>query len=285
MNCIQTLSLHLEIVFSPKKLKLYFRAHNISHFHVAETLPTPNFFHQLKEGYAYSPQHFLNQSIHKIEKGNEAYFYLWRERNLTLTHKINTLLDDFMFSEPHILFHLLKVLPQESHIHLANSMSVRWLNIIGLPQSKKFVIQSNRGVSGIDGSTSTALGYSIYSRENNFLITGDIAFFYDRNAFWNSYIPKNFKIILLNNHEGGIFNMIPGPGNKEALLPYFTSSQNLSAKHLSKEFNLNYYYVKQKGDLDSNLKEFINTSGCSILELKTDSSINKEVLEQLKNLV
>ena len=77
-------------------------------------------------------------------------------------------------------------------------MSVRYASILGT--NKAIEIHSNRGTSGIDGSTSTALGFAIADDRLNILITGDVAFFYDRNAFWNNYIPNNLRIILLNNH-------------------------------------------------------------------------------------
>jgi hypothetical protein len=66
------------------------------------------------------------------------------------------------------------------------------------------------GTSGIDGSTSTAIGAAVASKIPTVLITGDIGFLYDSNALWNQYIPKNFKIILINNGGGGIFRILPG---------------------------------------------------------------------------
>ena len=142
----------------------------------------------------------------------------------------------------------------------------------------------NRGTSGIDGSNSTALGFALQSDKLSVLLTGDMAFLYDRNAFWNNYIPNNFKIILLNNHEGGIFNMINGPSNNIETLSYFTSSQNLKAKSLANEFGLDYFFVENKKELNVELNKFLESKSCSILECKTDSNINKEVLEVLKSI-
>lgn len=283
--------LHPELVITfgnsilSKKLKLYFRDNKIEHYHIAETNPTPDFFHQLKGSFECKPDKFFGETIHRIDPGNESFFNLWIEKERMLKSQKSTLLSESEYSEPFILNHIVNKLPKQSHIHLANSMSVRWLNIIGVDHQKEFTIQSNRGVSGIDGSTSTALGYSIESNKPNFLITGDIAFFYDRNAFWNNYIPNNLKIILLNNHEGGIFNMIPGPNNNKETLSYFTSSQNLTAESLAKEFDLDYFYVQSKEELEVTLSDFLSSQKCSILELKTDSEINKEVLGKLKSLI
>ncbi|MFN2262537.1 MAG: thiamine pyrophosphate-dependent enzyme, partial [Psychroflexus sp.] len=91
---------------------------------------------------------------------------------------------------------------------------------------------ANRGTSGIDGSTSTAIGYAVASGEPTTLVTGDLSFFYDSNALWNNYIPKNFKIILLNNSGGGIFRILPGNKTAEYFENYFETTHNLKANHL-----------------------------------------------------
>ena len=71
---------------------------------------------------------------------------------------------------------------------------------------------ANRGTSGIDGCTSTAVGYALAEPDKQVvLLTGDVAFFYDRNAFWHNYPTPNLRVVLLNNHGGGIFRLIDGP--------------------------------------------------------------------------
>ena len=266
-----------------KKLKQYFRKERIEHWHIAETKPTPNFFFQINGNYNCAPQYFFSNVIDKLKKGNQNYFHSWIEKSVKIRSEIKEKLTHCTYSEPYILNQIVEVLPSKSHVHLANSMAVRWINMIGLPKKSNLIIQSNRGVSGIDGSTSTALGYAINNKSTNFLITGDIAFFYDRNAFWNSYIPRNFKIILLNNHEGGIFRMISGPNNIKKSLPFFTSSQPLNAKFLAEEFGIDYFFCESKNLINEHIKMFLDSKKCSIIEFKTDSTANQLVFESLKN--
>ena len=87
---------------------------------------------------------------------------------------------------------------------------------------KGIKVYSNRGTSGIDGSTSTAIGAAMVVEEPVVFVTGDIGFFYDSNALWNNYVPSNFRIVLLNNFGGGIFKIIPGPKNSRALKHFET---------------------------------------------------------------
>lgn len=267
-----------------KALKVYFRKRPIEHWHVAETQPVPDFFFQLTGSRQCKPLDFFAKVVNFIGEGDENFFVQWQEENKRASAKVADVLRQSAYSEPTALFQLLPQLPASSHIHLANSMAVRWVNMIGVDADKYFTIQSNRGVSGIDGCTSTAVGYSYLCDQPNFLITGDIAFFYDRNAFWNDFVSDHFKIILLNNHSGGIFNLIDGPGNIPDKLPYFTSSQSLTAASLAQEFRLDYFQVKRQEDLHTQLEAFINSSNCSILELETDNAVNKEVFETLKKI-
>src|SRR5690606_10440108 len=108
---------------------------------------------------------------------------------------------------------IIRHLPDQCNLHLANSMSVRYANFIGLAASQKNInVFANRGTNGIDGCTSTVVGHCLSTDRTNILITGDLAFFYDRNAFWHNYPLPNLRIVVLNNHGGIIFGMIDGPG-------------------------------------------------------------------------
>jgi hypothetical protein len=56
------------------------------------------------------------------------------------------------------------------------------------------------------------------------LITGDVAFFYDRNGLWHNCLPPNLRVVLLNNHGGGIFRLIDGPAGQPELEEYFETA-------------------------------------------------------------
>ena len=122
-------------------------------------------------------------------------------------------------------------LPGKSNLMLANSMPVRWANMVGATVLNKGVkVFANRGTGGIDGSNSTAVGLALSSKELTVLITGDMAFFYDRNAFWHQYPLNNLRIVLLNNHGGVIFRLIDGPKDQPELENYFETNQKLTAE-------------------------------------------------------
>src|SRR5680860_1888307 len=82
----------------------------------------------------------------------------------------------------------------------------------------------NRGTSGIDGCTSTAVGSSIYAENPTLLISGDLSFFYDSNGLWNNYVRPDFRIILINNNGGGIFRILPGKEDTENFQRFFETA-------------------------------------------------------------
>lgn len=92
-----------------------------------------------------------------------------------------------------------------SGVHYANSTAIRLANIYA-----HHAVYCNRGVNGIEGTLSTAAGFSCVTPERVLCVIGDLSFFYDQNALWNQNLHGNFRVLLLNNGKGGIFNMLPG---------------------------------------------------------------------------
>ena len=119
------------------------------------------------------------------------------------------------------------------------------------------------------------------------LITGDIGFLYDSNALWNNYIPKNFKIILINNGGGGIFRILPGHQENETFNTYFETSHCLTAEHLAKMYQFDYAIASEETSLTNGLKQlFKNNDKPAILEVFTPTrENNKQLLNYFKALV
>ena len=138
----------------------------------------------------------------------------------------------------------------------------------------------NRGTSGIDGSTSTAIGAAMSSDKPVTFITGDLSFFYDSNALWNDYIPKDFKIIVINNSGGGIFRILPNEDkNTEGFDIFFETSHNLSAKQLCEMHNVRYLRAENEDEcILAKEQLYALNEEPSLLEVFTPRKINDEVL-------
>ncbi|MBK5213799.1 MAG: 2-succinyl-5-enolpyruvyl-6-hydroxy-3-cyclohexene-1-carboxylic-acid synthase [Flavobacteriaceae bacterium] len=179
---------------------------------------------------------------------------------------------DFMvFSE------IFTQLPQNVQLQLSNSATIRYAQLFEIHASAE--VFCNRGTSGIDGSTSTAVGAGYASNIPTVFITGDLSFFYDSNALWNNYILKNFKIIVVNNGGGGIFRILPGEKDSEFFDTYFETKHNLSAKQLSEMYGFKYETVGKEEALKESVKNFFNEkTGPALLEIFTPSTVNDKVL-------
>ena len=269
-----------------KNLKLFLRKNKPRyHFHIQPAGHIPDTFQSLTHIIPMDPAGFFDNFTEAFEATSiiPSYSEAWQKpenETKNITDKIETSNQLTVIGAVRMI---LNTIPAGCNIHIANSLPVRLVNYLGLthPDIRVF---ANRGTSGIDGCTSTAVGVSLTSGKMNVLITGDMAFFYDRNALWHSYIPKNLKIIILNNHGGGIFRMIDGPGKLPELKEYFETDQKLNAAQTARDFGATYFSVKDYESLKKTLPSFFRHSGSlAILEVETDSETDKKIFVELKN--
>jgi 2-succinyl-5-enolpyruvyl-6-hydroxy-3-cyclohexene-1-carboxylate synthase len=196
---------------------------------------------------------------------------------------------DQPFNEFTAFHRALKLMPDGTALHLANSMAVRYANIIGIPAGRSIEVFANRGTSGIDGCNSTAVGMALAQPKRPVvLMTGDVAFFYDRNAFWHNYPTPNLRVVLFNNHAGGIFRLIDGPKQQPELEEFFETRQMLTAENTARDFGLRYYTARTFAELEKVLPVFFapNSKGnAALLEITTDSPTNAAFFEQYRTAV
>lgn len=274
-----------------KNLKLFLRQYKPQqHWHVQENGEVADTFQSLSKVLSLSPTHFfkvMGPALAKAQfeaRKRENYYRLWEAEDHRVHRAIATFFSPPQLSEFHLVDALLKLLPNDCHLHLANSMPVRYANYIGLDDGKQQLgVFANRGTSGIDGCTSTALGHALASQKPTFLITGDMAFFYDRNAFWHNYPVPNLRIVVLNNQGGAIFSMIDGPGRMPEAETYFVTQQKLTAQHLAHEYGFDYLKLDSLRKMKNLLKDFFEFDGrTKIMEIITSPEEPQKVMEQFK---
>lgn len=180
--------------------------------------------------------------------------------------------------------YILSKLPNKAILHLGNSMPVRYVSFLLNREVNDCLVYANRGTSGIDGCTSTALGNSLVTDKLVYLLTGDISYFYDVNALFQNSIPANLKIIILNNNSGGIFNMIPGPDKMGAARTFQTTPHQFKARHLASHFNVAYFTGDSIVSFAQGLSDLHRHQGAAILELFTDQQDNSAFFQQFKEL-
>jgi len=266
-----------------KSLKIFLRNSEASHWHIQSSGFAKDTFQNLTRILSTSPISFLNWLKENLTPLDEQFYLNWTELEQQTQESLSEVFKSVDFGEYPALEFILQKIPASSKIHLANSMTVRYANFLGKRVQEIFC---NRGTSGIDGSNSTAVGCTFTAKETVTLITGDMAFFYDRNAFWHNYTMPNLRIILLNNHAGGIFRLIDGPSKQVELQEFFETKQNLSAKYLAQEYCFHYEKVINHEELKSAMTDFYSPSiHPKLLEIETSSEKNASILKFIKSKI
>lgn len=276
-----------------KNLKVFLRNYKPKqHWHIQEAGVVADVFQHVTHIFRTKPESFFQylntfpQSEGFDNQKQNNYNKLWEIEERRALRCLEGFFPQTDFGEFELIHEVIQHLPKHSSLHLANSMSVRYANFIGLNARKTVNVFSNRGTSGIDGCTSTTVGHSLSKTNLNFMITGDLAFFYDRNAFWHNYPLPNLRVVLINNHGGIIFKMIDGPDSLHESDEYFVTKQQLNARKLCEEYGFDYLKLDNKRKLKNLLKDFFDPDGkTKILELESDSSMNKSIFENLKQQI
>ncbi|MEZ0129895.1 2-succinyl-5-enolpyruvyl-6-hydroxy-3-cyclohexene-1-carboxylic-acid synthase [Flavobacterium sp. LBUM151] len=268
-----------------KRIKAFLRKYKPKHHWHIDTLRAYDTFNALTKHVVMQPNDFFTDLFSKTTFTESDYF--------SKTDKIYDLrkirkqeyLSKIPFSDFQVFEKIIESLPKNSQLQISNSSAIRYAQLIDIDASIE--VFCNRGTSGIDGSTSTAIGASAGSQKQNVFITGDISFLYDSNALWNSYIPKNFKIILINNGGGGIFRILPGHEEKPVFNTYFETSHHLTAEHLAKMYKMNYLTATDLNSLNKGIESlYAQNDAPYILEIFTPTLDNNVILNQFfKELV
>ena len=261
-----------------KKIKTFLRSNPPkTHWHIDPVIANDTFFCLTKHFKCTVNTFFAKLNLSSIPLPISIYFEKWNSIKMRRIQKHNEYVKSIPFSDFKVFDSVLSQIPNNYMVQSSNSSTIRYLQLFEINPS--LTVFCNRGTSGIDGSTSTAIGAACVSQQPTVFITGDLSFFYDSNALWNNYIPLNFRIIIVNNRGGGIFRILPGNKNSENFSTFFETNHLLNAEPISKLFDLEYTSASSKEELDTALVDFYKQSSRpKILEIFTPSSKNDQIL-------
>ncbi len=262
-----------------KKIKKLFKDFKPQHHWYVHEGSQQNTFEALTQHVNCHAESFLKEIVKYDSLNSDDYQNDIMSSNEALKITHNAFLSNCVYSDLKVFEKILDSAPEDSVLHLSNSTPVRYAQLFEQRAQLKYL--SNRGVSGIDGCSSTAVGYALNSDKMNILVTGDLAFFYDSNAFLHNYHPDNLKIILINNSGGGIFRIIEGPSSTNQLDEYFEATHNFKGKELCSFFGFNYFGVSDLDELNNKLPDFLqnNEQAIDLMEIMTPRSMNDKILK------
>lgn len=225
-----------------------------------------------------NPINFLCNN-HISPNTSENYYRQWEEVKHRATETYNTFISNSEWSDLTAMDIVMNNLPDDNiNLQISNGSSIRYADLIGVSNKFNGSVFCNRGVSGIDGSTSTALGASITHLGSTILITGDMSFSYDINGLASQYNTKRFKIIVLHNGGGGIFRFINGPSELPDFEEYFEVNRQLPIEKFAHAFGFNYYEANTKQKLQDTIGKFLKDNKESILCIHTNNKISANTL-------
>ena len=260
-----------------KKIKAFLRNYNPKqHWHV-DPKKAYNTFFSLNKHFETSVNSFFENFLPLTQKIESTYGSFWQDVRSRRQQRHEEYMNEIPYSDLKAMQLVVPKMPKNNVLHLANSSTIRYAQLFKWDESLK--IYCNRGTSGIDGSISTSVGAAMTAEEPVLMITGDLSFFYDSNALWNNYIPKNYRIIILNNHGGGIFRILPGNKNSDTFDTYFETVHDMNAKPLCELYGFDYAAASSSEEIEQALNGFFDTSEKPrLLEIFTPRKVNDEVL-------
>lgn len=265
-----------------KGLRKYLRAHPPKeHWHVSADGEVADLYCAMTTVIEMDPFEFLEKISGLMESKSTQYPVMWEQLSKALPQP------ELPYCEAAAVGSLIKALPEVCALHLANSSVVRYAQLYNVAETVE--VCANRGTAGIDGSLSTALGYASASDKTNFILIGDLSFFYDMNALWMAAIKPNVRIMLLNNGGGEIFQTLPGLEMSESTHNAVVGTHQVSAKGWAIERGFTYMAVKNADELSDALPLFTQTEQTErplLLEVFTDKEegvkLYKEYFQSLR---
>lgn len=215
---------------------------------------------------------------HLYGKNNnsDTYLNIWRRLDQAGKKQLSLAIDEPHCFEGRTIRELQKQIPEDGQIFVANSMTIRDFDYFWFSGESKAVLYGNRGVNGIDGTISTALGLAVNGRPT-YLVTGDLSLFHDLNGLAVAKTHNlNLTIILHNNDGGGIFEYLPQKGTKH--FDYlFSTSQGLDYSGAAKLYGCGYTKISSPNELSSVLAKIGQESGVHIIEIPTNREYSREL--------
>jgi len=213
-------------------------------------------------------------------KDNNPYAQRWNEALAAAKQHFDFLRPDFsQMLAVKVALQSVKEFDGHYVMHFANSQPVRLANLFARQH-----VCCNRGVNGIEGTTSAAAGCAAVTSGRVLCVTGDLSFFYDQNALWNKNLSGNLRILLLNNGGGGIFSQLKGLEASPARDDMIAGGHSTRAEGCCLTHGVGYRVANGSEDLYSGLAWLVqdDSDRPRLLEVVTTVDRDRHVWEQAR---
>lgn len=268
-----------------RKLKEYLRRHaaTCEHWAIGWNHTTSDCFMSLTRRIEADPGRLLHQlaaALRKLPTPHNEYFNSWRSHRFDTELRFKQFVRSAPWSDFMAYYHIFQFLSNfQANVFLSNGTTVRYAQLFGEPAPHASFC--NRGVSGIDGSISTAVGGAKAYKGLTVMITGDMSMAYDVNALALPDIPDRMRIIVIDNSGGGIFRFIPSTANLEEREQYFCAPPRLPLRQLAEGYGWDYYEATDADSLANGLIPLLMEDKKGILRVVTPPEESATLLREL----
>ena len=261
-----------------RKIKAFLRKVKPDHWYVGLNDVTVDCFQSLTRRIEANPDTFI-PTLFQDSLTVKSFCTIWQDAHTAGLRRHHKYLEKIGWSDMkayETIFDFYQQNPDNLIMHLSNGTTIRYAQLFGDRVIAPHFC--NRGVSGIDGCTSTAIGAAMVNGPA-VLITGDMSFLYDISAL-SAITPKlQLKIVVVDNGGGGIFRFIDSTSSLPELEKYFVVKRNLDVEKVAASFGIKTYRVDNEDSLYEQLSNMMVEDGPAVLVVKTDGKRSAEILK------
>lgn len=260
-------------------LKKFLRTSDIKqHWHLGDSRTTIDCFQKLTYKVPMDAGDFLLQISDKIINHGSNYREIWHKMKVDGCVRHNVKTSDIGWCDLKAFSFIAPKIPSDVRLQLSNGMTIRYAQLFA-DVVKSQTINCNRGVSGIDGSTSTAVGASLAYNGITLLITGDMSFLYDLSGLATQYNTSRFKIIVMANGGGGIFKFIKSTSDFPEVEQYMEVKRKIPVDKYAAAFGFKYFEANREETLSTEFPKFmLEEESPAILAIMTNDDTSAQVL-------
>ncbi len=265
------------------RLKSYLRDRAVEHWHIGGEEISQDTFGSISLTIDTAPECFYRQIVSAMRRADvySDYSRQWIELSERVIASAKEYIANAPWCDMTAISRVLTLIPKQFNIQLSNGMSVRYAQLLPYRHHR---YDCNRGVSGIEGSTSTAVGASACYNGGTILITGDMSAAYDMHGLSLESIPARFKMVVVANNGGGIFKYIKGTCGYEHVNRYLAAQRDFCIGDIAATLGFKVFEAGNFTELESAMKKMLaEEARPTLLVVKTSSSESAEIMKQFIN--
>lgn len=257
------------------EMKAFLKSSNAVNWQVGKEDKVIDPFRVLTELFEMSEEWFFS---HITEYASVKNGDVYREKWLDISKHLSA--PSPGYNEFYAISALMQRLPADCDLQLANSLTIRMSHMIDIAPSIR--VNCNRGVNGIDGSMSTAVGFAADNERMTFYITGDLSFFYDMNSLWIRHLSKKMRIMLINNGGGGVMYMPLNEEKRKTLPAHVAAGHTLSAQGWVESLGFRYLKAENKEEVSRGVEALLDATSDRPVFLEVFTVINPDDINAMK---